>query len=196
MNDLIQHSISLDQTLFLWLNSKHTAWTDVAMGLITNKFTWIPLYVFMIFSLWRQFGKTAAIHVLFLIGVVALSDQIASGFFKPFFMRPRPCHDPMIGSLVHLVSGCGGPFGFVSSHASTSFGLALALNLLPSKPLSWSKWLYLWAFIYSYSRIYTGVHYPLDIVGGALVGVFSALFLYFPFSYLNKRNQSLSERNH
>ena len=97
---------------------------------------------------------------------------------KPFFERLRPCHNPSIASLVHLVEGCGGKYGFASSHAANAFGLATACWLFLR---SWSHyfiWGFLWAVVVSYSRIYMGVHYPLDILVGAFIGVVLAWLVY------------------
>lgn len=149
------------------------------MKVFTNKLTWIPLYLLLLYGIISQFKTKAVGYILCIIAVVILSDQIASTLFKPYFMRLRPCHDPLIENLVHLVNGCGGQYGFVSSHAATGFGVALIVNMLPTKNFKFVGWLFLWALIYSYSRIYVGVHYPLDIMGGALVGSVVALIIYW-----------------
>jgi undecaprenyl-diphosphatase len=96
---------------------------------------------------------------------------------KPFFQRLRPCHDPVIQHIVHVVGDCGGQFGFASSHAANCFALAMAFYLLFStKKLSF--FLFLWAIIVSYSRIYVGVHFPSDLIVGALVGVMITILLW------------------
>ncbi|MBU1821100.1 MAG: phosphatase PAP2 family protein [Bacteroidetes bacterium] len=170
--------IEADQQFFLWLNGLHSPFWDVVMQGVTNKFTWIPLYVLLLYGIIRQFGKKSVGYLLAIVAVVALSDQIASGFFKPYFMRPRPCHDPALADLLHLVGNCGGAYGFISSHAATGFGIATILNLLPTRQLLGVRWLFVWAAVYSYSRIYVGVHYPLDILVGALMGSLAAGVVY------------------
>ncbi len=190
MSITLDHIIQFDQALFLWLNGRHNYIWDVVMSVITNKFTWIPLYLFLLYGIISQFKLKAISLILTIIAVVVLSDQLASALLKPYFMRPRPCHNPALESYIHLVGGCGGEFGFVSSHAATGFGLAVIINLLPTTQFKMVRWLFLWALIYSYSRIYVGVHYPLDIVFGALVGVFSAFLLFFIYQNLNKINRN------
>ncbi|WP_373515011.1 phosphatase PAP2 family protein [Persicitalea sp.] len=170
-----------DQEVFLWLNAQHSPFWDVFMKVVTNKLTWIPLYLLLLYSIVSKFKLQAVGYILCILAVVLLSDQIASALFKPYFMRPRPCHDPAIASLVHLVSGCGGAYGFVSSHASTGFGIAMIVNLLPTKHLIGIKWFFLWAVVYSYSRIYVGVHYPLDVIVGGMIGLISAFMVYLLF---------------
>lgn len=179
MTETLDHIIRADQHIFLWLNGHHNNFWDVVMVVFTNKLTWIPLYLLLLYGIISQYKIKAVGYIICIIAVVVISDQIASTLFKPYFMRPRPCHDPMIENLVHLVSGCGGKYGFVSSHAATGFGIAMIINLLPTQKIIGVKWFFLWAFIYSYSRIYVGVHYPLDIIGGALVGVIAALSVYW-----------------
>ena len=190
MSPALDSLIHTDKDLFLWLNGQHNSFWDVVMVVITYKFTWIPLYGILIYGLISLYKKKAVGYLLCIIAVVALSDQIASGLFKPYFMRLRPCHDPVIGSLVHVLGGCGGPYGFVSSHAATGFGIATALNLLPFPRLKLFNWLYIWALLYSYSRIYVGVHYPLDILVGALVGTLVAIILVSIYRLSIRRSES------
>ncbi len=177
MSPALDTLIHADQELFLWLNGYNTPFWDAVMVAVTDKFTWIPLYVLMVYYLYASFGTRALGYFLCIVVVVILADKIASGLFKPNFMRLRPCHDPFIGSLVRNLVGCGGQYGFVSSHAATSFGIAVSFNLLSESRIKMAPWFYLWAFVYSYSRIYVGVHYPLDLLVGGLVGVLAALLV-------------------
>ncbi len=181
---MIEHLNNAEYDWFLWLNGHHSPFFDVLMHWISYKFTWIPLYLFLIVLIFRTFPKKQAFQqILFLLIVVGCSDYLASGIIKPFFQRPRPCHDPVIGSLVHIVDGCGGMYGFVSSHASTSFGLAFGIIFVFGWLHPISKFMLIWAIIVSYSRIYLGVHYFSDIFLGGLVGVFFA----FLFQLLRTR---------
>ena len=182
MTETLDHIIRIDQDLFLWLNGHHNHFWNVVMKVVTNKLTWLPLYLLLLYGIISQFKSKATGYILCIIAVVILSDQIASTLFKPYFMRPRPCRDPMIAHLVHLVNGCGGPYGFVSSHSATAFGIALIVNLLPTKNIFAVKWLFVWALIYSYSRIYVGVHYPLDVVAGACLGMLAAVLVWMIYS--------------
>lgn len=187
MTETLDHIVQADQEFFLWLNGMHSYFWDEVMRTITNKFTWIPMYLLLFYGIISEFKIKAIGYIACILAAVILSDQIASSLFKPYFMRPRPCHDPVIGHLVNVVSGCGGQYGFVSSHAATGFAIAMIVNLLPAKNVNAVKWLFLWASIYSYSRIYVGVHYPLDIFFGGLVGVISAILVFLVFRSLDKR---------
>lgn len=172
---------TIDTQLFLWLNAQHSSSMDVVMAIVTNKLTWIPLYVAMIGLLWLRFKKQSLYIIGLLLLCILFSDQICSGLLKPWVARLRPCHEPSIASLVHLVGGCGGSFGFCSSHAANSFTLATALWLLFGKTYQWISTLFVWAFVVSYSRIYVGVHYPFDVLAGAIIGsgVAWLLVMYF-----------------
>ncbi len=173
----------LDTDLFLWLNSLHNSTLDPIMEWISGRNSWIPLYVLIIGLLvWRYKSKSVAILIAVILSVV-LSDQICSSFFKPLVQRLRPCHEPAIQHLVHVVGNCGGQFGFCSSHAANSFTLAMSLLLLIGKDYAWVKILFVWAIIISYSRIYVGVHYPLDVLAGAGVGVMSAFISFRLYQY-------------
>ena len=117
-----------------------------------------------------------------------MGDRISVMAFKDVFQRFRPCHNPDIANLVHLVDGCGGKFGFVSSHAANSFALALFTGLLLRKHYKYILPIMLfWAALVSYSRIYVGVHYPGDILGGAILGTVIGIFVYWLMKIVNKR---------
>ena len=166
----------LDTQAFLWLNSFHSAIFDPIMLWITNRNSWFPLYAIIIgYIIWTQKRKSVGILLLIIFSVI-IADQVCSSILKPLFHRFRPCHEPSIQDLVHLVGNCGGQFGFCSSHAANSFALVTCLILLFQKHFTGIKYFYVWAIIVSYSRIYVGVHYPLDVLTGAFIGVLSSLF--------------------
>ena len=139
---------------------------------LSDKFIWIPLYLLFVYLMIRSYRWRAVIVLLFAGALVTMSDQISVHFFKEVFERLRPCHDPEIGHLVHLVKDkCGGRYSFVSSHATNHFAIAVFLALVLGKKYRFFTPLILfWAAIVAYSRVYLGVHYPADIVVGALVG--------------------------
>jgi undecaprenyl-diphosphatase len=176
-----------DTDVFLWLNSFHTESLDQIMQWITNRNSWFPLYGILIGSIiWNRKMKSLGILMMIIFSVI-ISDQICSSILKPFIHRLRPCQELSLNNLVHTVGNCGGQFGFCSSHAANSFTLVTCLILLFGKQLKQIKYLYIWAIIVSYSRIYVGVHYPLDVLAGAGIGVLSALFCNkFYQSYLSK----------
>ncbi|OJV12979.1 MAG: phosphatase PAP2 family protein [Dyadobacter sp. 50-39] len=192
MTDAVHHIVRIDQELFLWLNGLHTPWLDTIMYWVTYKFTWIPMYVLLIALTVRAEGwKRGGLMIITVVLAVAVADKITSGFMKPYFLRLRPCHDPTITTVMHHVTDCGGMYGFASSHASTSFALAISWFSLTRNKIPQMAFLFLWAAIYAYSRVYVGVHYPLDILVGSLVGMlagYCVVQLYYIFLkryYLN-----------
>jgi len=170
----------IDTQALLFLNSFHNDWLDEVMFLISIDKIWIPFYLIIIIFLFKIFNwKKALLIVTCLVCVVALSDRISSGFFKPTFKRYRPTHEHAIMEKIYTVHDYrGGDYGFISSHAANTFGLAMFLFLTLHKKFKNIRWLFLWAGVVSYSRIYLGVHYPLDILTGALLGVLLALIFY------------------
>ena len=162
--------IELDRQLFLFLNTLGNTSFDYFWLLISNKWIWIPLYATFLFILAKSFKFKSVLFILIFIAVgITISDQLA-GIFKVTVERLRPCHDPTLISIMRTVE-CGGKFGFYSSHSSNSFFLASFLSILLKKKFGWFPYfLFVWAIVVSYSRIYLGVHFPFDIAMGALVG--------------------------
>lgn len=164
--------INMDRKLFTLINvDGAVSHLDGFMLLLRHQYTWIPLYAFLLYFIFR-FGKKQAVPFIALtIFCFAITDFSSASIFKPMFARLRPCHDPKMANDIRGLIGCGGPYSFPSSHASNHFGLAtfwfLAIRKMASK--KW-YWLWFWAFIICYAQIYVGKHYPLDIAGGALLG--------------------------
>ena len=172
-----------DKALFLKLNGAHNEFFDFLMPWISNKYLWIPLYVLLLFWLIKK-EQRQWLWVLLSIGLLILiSDQLASGFLKPTVERLRPCYDPEISEQVHLVKGCGGRYGFASSHSSNSFAIAIFCRLMLKDRLKYIGLLIPWAALVAYSRVYLGVHYPGDILMGALIGLGAAQLVYFLFTF-------------
>ena len=186
---MIEEIIDFDKFVFLYLNSLGSKSFDFFWLLITNKFLNFIIYLSLLFAVYRRYGKIKALNVfllvLILIGVV---DQ-TTNFTKFFFERPRPCYDEQISLLSRLVSSkCGGKFSFFSAHASNSFALATFFSFIFKNFKFLKVVIVFFASLIAYSRIYIGVHYPMDIMIGAIVGTFfSITYIYLINKYLKNR---------
>ena len=169
---------NIDTRLFLFFNGNHTEFMDKVMGLAGGKLTWIPLYILLLIFVWKKKQEKMWLVVLSVAILITLSDQISVHLFKETFQRYRPCHNLLLQDKIRLINGeCGGMYGFVSSHAANSFALITFLSLI-FRRMDVALCLYLWASFVSYSRIYAGVHYPFDILGGMLLGFFLGIIGY------------------
>ncbi len=183
--------ISLDQSIFLFLNSLHNSAADFLFYWISDRFIWIPLYIILVFFLIKKWKKRVIPILVALILCVTLTDQTCN-VIKKSVERPRPSHELALSGQVHLVAKpdgtlyTGGPYGFPSSHAANSLTLALFVIFYLSDRRKWFVILMLtWSLLLSYSRIYLGVHYLGDILVGWCVGLFWAFFFRWLLSKLN-----------
>jgi undecaprenyl-diphosphatase len=184
---------SIDKQIFLYFNGKHSDLSDSIWYFITSIPSWIPLYILLIILVFSKYKKDGIWLVGGILLTILICDQFTFSFMKPVFARPRPCHSPEIGHLVHVVKKCGGQYGFASGHASNSFGIAMYIwmtfrNIWPS-----FKVIFIWAAVVAFSRIMVGVHYPGDILTGAVLGI---IFGYLVFRlttwlYFKKNNTEL-----
>ena len=184
---MFERLIHIDTEILLVINGWHAPWADTLMWIISAKETWIPLYLLLIGLLvwrYRQPATTrvkwmqkvpACVLMIIVIGLaVGAADFIASGILKDWVARPRPSRVPELEGVLHLVNGYkSGRYGFVSSHAANTMACGLLFSLIWRKKIT-TCGLMLWVAANCYSRMYLGVHYPLDILGGLIVGALVA----------------------
>lgn len=186
MIETLQH---IDASLLVWLNSFHCQFFDTLMYLISDKFVWIPMYAAIVIISTLKYGfKTKLLYVFALFGIAfAMTDFTCASIIRPLVCRPRPSNiDSPLYGIVHIVNGYrGGHYGFPSCHAANSFMLAAMITLF-FRNRRLSVFMYSWAFIHSYSRIYLGVHYPGDIIVGAMVGTAVAFIVFYAFKRIGQ----------
>jgi undecaprenyl-diphosphatase len=173
----------IDRNLFLYFNGFYSNFSDQVWIWLTYAPTWIPLYVLLFYFFIKVFKKEGFYMIAGLLLVVLACDQFTSTFMKPYFARWRPCHDPVIGHLVHVAEGCGGQFGFASSHSANSFGIAMFAFMVFRHFWRWTWLMFVWAAVVAFSRIMVGVHYPGDILVGGILGI---VFGWLIFKALNE----------
>ena len=194
----LQNILNLDKELFLYLNSFHNYFWDTIMLMITRKETWVPLYLTIVYFFIKNYRSKSVLILIFLILTVVASDQI-SVLIKESVQRLRPVHEPAIEHLVHNVFRKGGLHGFVSSHATNMFGIFVFTSLI-FKNKNYFFLMLFWAIVISYSRVYIGVHYPLDIIGGALLGwllgwIFYKLLMFLENHFFIARSPKIEKTN-
>lgn len=178
---LLHDIMDLDRRLLVWLNSFHADWLDPIMYYTSQTLFWLPLYLFLVWFIVKDFKKEWWIPMIGILVTILLADQITASVMKPYFARLRPSQEPSLQGIIHLVKDyngeiyTGGLYGFASSHAANTFATATFFALVFRSRHRWINWLFLWAAAMTYTRIYLGAHYPGDILVGMMVGVLSAL---------------------
>ncbi|HLU84118.1 MAG TPA: phosphatase PAP2 family protein, partial [Vicingaceae bacterium] len=185
---IIEFLKDIDTQLFLFLNGLHTPFFDVLFEYFSGRFFWIPLYALLFVIATLKLKWKMMYFILAVVALIFLSDKISVYWFKEVFMRYRPCHNNDIAHLIHLVDGCGGKYGFVSSHAANTFALAAFMGIILRKHFpKMLLWMLVWATVVSYSRIYLGVHYPADIAVGGMLGILIGYAVAFILKKLNDK---------
>lgn len=191
---MIDFLTNLDSQLFLFLNGLHSEFWDSIMWWVSGKEEWIPLYMVLLGWLIFRFKWRILYLIPFIVLLIVLSDQI-SVLIKNTVQRFRPTHDPEIGNLVNTLNNYrGGKYGFVSSHAANSFALAIFTSLI-LKNRWFTVFIFFWAALVSYSRIYLGVHYPGDILFGALLGIALGMVTFWLWNMSNEKIFSRKSNN-
>lgn len=168
----MDYLISLDESIFILINRNwQNTFFDWLLPYWRNKYFWLPAYLVFVVLLYTKVGKNSLWIFLFLGLTVGASDLTSSFFIKENIERIRPCNDPAFMKNVFLRAPCGSGYSFTSSHAANHFAVAMFIIMVLGERLK--KWRYLllfWAISIGFAQIYVGVHYPLDVLFGFLVG--------------------------
>ena len=193
---MLEKILDLDSYLFLYLNNLGSQYYDNFWIFLSrteaNVMVYLVILIAYIYSINNKKRTKILFHLIIAIAIlITISDQ-TSNLFKDSFQRLRPCYNELISDSLRLVKdSCGGRYGFFSAHASNSFSLAIFFGLLLRSSNRLLILLFaIYAFLISYSRIYLGVHYPIDILVGTIFGTINAIVLYkiylYSFYFLNK----------
>lgn len=192
---MLEKILALDTQLFIYLNGLGSEAYDGFWLIITKQVNWIPLFLFLFYLIYKKLGiKQTGYLLLFVAFLVLATDQITN-LFKYTFQRPRPCNNPEINTFIRVVQSRTS-FSFFSGHAANTMSVATFLYLIFKKQFKYFGLLFLWPLIFAYSRIYLGLHYPLDILSGYLCGLITGFAMYKVYQWASKKGGfKISEKN-
>lgn len=183
---MLDKLLTWDRETFIYLNSLGVEKYDQFWGIITTISTWSPLFIVFIFLLfYKETSKNGFLKLSWVI-VVLLFVHALTSFTKHWVERLRPSSENSLTDLIRIVQASEG-YSFFSGHASFSFALTTIIFLFLKEKLPWVWVFYCWAFLMVISRIYVGVHYPLDLITGAVVGTIVAYIFYLLYGKFTKR---------
>jgi len=189
---MIEELVKIDIDLFIYLNNLGTETWDGFWMFYTTKFNWIPFYAVLAYLMYKRLNTKMFLLTLLVVALmITFTDQITNLFKRVLVMRERPCYNQDIDGLFRLVKAyCGGKHGYFSGHASNSMAVAVFTSLMLKPKYKYIPLIMIpWAIAMGYSRIYIGVHYPLDVVSGMLFGAFSGFIFYKLDTYLQSKYQ-------
>jgi len=186
---MLEQLVDLDKAFFLYLNNLGTDTWDGFWMFYTTKYNWIPFYALLAYLMYKRLNsKMFILTLVVIVFMITFTDQVTN-LFKGGFERLRPCHDSTLNTVMRIVKkGCGGRFGYFSGHSSNSMAVAIFTGLILRDRYKYFIFiLLLWAVFMGYSRIYIGVHFPLDVFSGFIFGALSGFGFYKLDKYLQKR---------
>ncbi len=184
---MIDYLVDVDKTALLAVNGMYSVFQDAFWWMVSAKWSSLLLVLALLWILMRQNRRHALLVLLMVAVAVLVADQVSSGLIKHLVERLRPTHDPSLENAVHVINGYrGGMYGFVSSHAANFFAIATLVTLIMRRGLGAAA-LYSWGLVQCYSRIYLGVHYPGDILGGMIVGLLAGWLVWCLMRWVQRR---------
>lgn len=187
---MMESLIHIDKQIFIAIHEgMANPFFDWLLPILREAKTWIPLYLVFVFLAIHKYKTQGVFIVLATVLIVVLCDRFSAGFMKPFFERLRPCHEPSLAAHLRNIIDCGGQYGFISSHATNHFGLAILFTWFFKKisDMTCLNWVfYTWAGLISFAQIYVGKHYFGDVLIGAICGILIAKLILSIFKKFNK----------
>lgn len=183
---MLDKILALDTELFVFLNGLGSEKYDGLWLLITRQSNWIPLFLLFLYIIYKKKGAKQTLYLILFVAVLLVFTDQVTNLFKSGFERLRPCNNPEINSFIRIVQSRTS-FSFFSGHAANSMAVSVFLYHLLKDQTRYFGFVFLWPLIFAYSRIYLGLHYPLDIVSGYLFGTFSGFMMFKLYKIAQKR---------
>lgn len=183
---MLEKIIALDTELLIFLNGLGSEPYDQFWLIITKQIYWIPLFLLFLYLIFKKIGAKQTLYLLLFVALlITFTDQVTN-LFKNGFQRLRPCNNPEINTIIRVVKSSSS-YSFFSGHAANSMAVAVFLYSLLKRYYKFSFLLFLWPLIFAYSRIYLGLHYPVDIMCGYLFGIFSGFMFFKIYQVVQKK---------
>ena len=183
---MLDYVIHLDKKLFIFLNNLGSKPFDEIWLLVTKQLNWIPFFLILLFILYKKLGaKKLGIAILTVASLITFTNEITD-VIKFSVQRIRPCNDDTLAGLIRVVKDSD-TCSYFSGHASNSTASMMFVYLILRKYYKYSYLIFLYPLIFAYSRIYLGLHFPLDIISGFVFGSFTGILFYFLFEKLSNK---------
>ena len=183
---MLDELLKLDTNLLVYLNSFGTAWRDPIWLAITRQQNWTPLFLVLLYIMYKKIGLEKSLLAIGVIALLVLFTDQATNLVKNSVQRLRPTNNPEISGIIRQVQ-MRYSFSFWSGHAANSMAVTLFVYLISRKYIKYIGFFFLWPLIFAYSRIYLGLHYPIDILTGYLFGLIMGFLAYLLFNFINKK---------
>ena len=183
---MLEKILSLDTELFVYLNGLGSETYDGFWLMITKQINWIPLFLLILYLIYKKLGTKQTLYLLLFVAVLLVFTDQTTNLFKNGFKRLRPCNNPEINSFIRIVQ-TRTSFSFFSGHAANTMAVATFLYLIFKRNFKYFWLLFLWPLIFAYSRIYLGLHYPLDIICGYLCGFILGFLMFKLYTIAQKK---------
>jgi len=184
---MLDKILSLDEKLFVYLNGLGAETYDGFWLIVTKQYNWIPLFLLLLYLVYNKLGVKQTLYLMLFVAVLLVFTDQITNLFKSGFQRLRPCNNPDICTKIRIVQARKS-FGFFSGHAANTMAVATFLYLIFKRDFKYFWLLFLWPLIFAYSRIYLGLHYPLDIISGYLFGVIMGFLMFKLYQVVQKRD--------